>query len=107
VLRRRRRDYAVLKALGFTRRQVLTTVGWQATITVLAPVLVGVPLGIIGGQVAWRGFARLIGVLDSAVFPIVAITVVAVLAVILTYLVCMVPAALASRVRPAAALRSE
>ena len=107
VLRRRRRDYAVLKALGFTRRQVLTTVGWQATITVLVPVLLGVPLGIIGGQVAWRGFAQLIGVLDSTVFPVVAIAVVAVSAVVLTYLVCLVPAALASRVRPAAALRSE
>ena len=34
AVRRRRRDLALLKALGFTRRQVSATIAWQATSTI-------------------------------------------------------------------------
>src|SRR4029077_3494138 len=44
-VRRRRRDLAVLKTLGFTRWQVLRTVGWEASALAAAALLAGIPLG--------------------------------------------------------------
>jgi hypothetical protein len=49
-VRRRRRDLAILKTLGFERIQVSQTVAWQATTFALLATLVGVPLGIAGGR---------------------------------------------------------
>jgi ABC-type antimicrobial peptide transport system permease subunit len=46
TVRRRRRDLAVLKALGFTRRQVMMTVAVQATVVLGIALLIAVPLGI-------------------------------------------------------------
>ena len=42
-VRRRRRELALLKTLGFTRRQLAATVAWQASVAVAIGVLVGVP----------------------------------------------------------------
>ena len=50
--RRRRRDFAILKALGMFRRQVSAITAWQAsTLTGLA-LLAGLPLGIAAGR--WK-----------------------------------------------------
>jgi hypothetical protein len=48
-VRRRRRDLALLKALGFTRRQMAETVAWQSSVAVSIGIMVGVPLGIVVG----------------------------------------------------------
>jgi hypothetical protein len=45
-VRRRRRDLAILKTLGFTRGQVSATVAWQATTLAVVALLVGMPLGV-------------------------------------------------------------
>jgi hypothetical protein len=44
VTRHRRRDLAILKTIGFTRRQLSRTVAWQSTVIVLVAIAVGVPL---------------------------------------------------------------
>ncbi len=49
-VRRRRRDLALLKTLGFTQRQLAATVAWQSTIAVALGVVVGIPLGIVAGR---------------------------------------------------------
>ena len=49
-IRRRRRDLAVLKTLGFVRRQVSATVAWQATTLAVIALVLGVPLGIAAGR---------------------------------------------------------
>ena len=49
-IRRRRRDLAILKVLGFERKQVRQVVAWQATTIVAIAVLIGVPLGIAAGR---------------------------------------------------------
>jgi hypothetical protein len=41
-VRRRRRDLALLKTLGFTQRQLATAVAWQASIAAITGVVVGV-----------------------------------------------------------------
>ena len=45
-VRRRRQDLAVLKTIGFTRRQLAATVAWQATVAAIVGSAVGIPLGI-------------------------------------------------------------
>ena len=52
-VRRRRRDMAVLKTLGFTRRQVLGAVAWEATALAAAALLIGIPVGVVAGR--WPG----------------------------------------------------
>ena len=47
-LRRRRRDLAILKTLGFERAQVSRVVTWQATTIVSIAVVIGIPLGVGG-----------------------------------------------------------
>ena len=42
-VRRRRRELALLKTLGFTRRQLAAVVAWQSTIAVGIGVVIGVP----------------------------------------------------------------
>ncbi len=44
-VRRRRRDLALLKTLGFTRRQLSATVAWQSTAAIAVGAVVGIPPG--------------------------------------------------------------
>ena len=53
--RRRRHDFAVLRALGFVRRDLSLTMSWQAISIAAVGVVVGVPLGVIDRPV---GVAR-------------------------------------------------
>ena len=67
AVRRRRRDLALLKTLGFDRRQVQATVAWQATTMGVVGLLVGIPIGVAdrGADVAFRGRrARRLGDID-------------------------------------------
>ena len=57
-VRRRRRDLAPLKALGFTQRQLSAAIAWQSTVAAVTGVVVGTPLGIVIGRQLWILFAR-------------------------------------------------
>lgn len=61
-VRGRRRELGTLRALGFTRRQLHTTVGVQSLATSAAALVIGVPLGLAVGRIAWRLFAGRLGV---------------------------------------------
>ena len=54
AVRRRRRDLAVLRAMGFTRRQTAISVVVMALAIVAIGVLVGVPVGMAIGATLWR-----------------------------------------------------
>ena len=56
-VRRRRRDLALLKVLGFTRAQVGQAVAWQSTISVAVGMLVGIPGGV-GARALAVGLVR-------------------------------------------------
>jgi len=64
-----RRELAILHAVGLTRRQLSEVVGWQAVPLVLTAVVVGTPLGIFLGRVAFSAFARSFDVVDNAATP--------------------------------------
>jgi FtsX-like permease family len=106
-VRQRRRQLALLKALGLTRRQVRGTVAWQASIILLVAAAVGVPLGIAAGRWAWTGFAASLGVVPVTVVPGLALLAGFAGLLVAGNLVTAVPASVAARTRPAAALRAE
>lgn len=106
-VRRRRADLALLKTLGFTRRQLAATVAWQSTVAVAAGALVGVPLGIALGRYLWDLFARQISVVPQPSVPVLTVTLVIAGALAAGNLVAAVPGRAAARVPAAALLRAE
>ena len=68
--RRRRRDLAVLKALGFTSRQLRTTILVQAAVLAGVALAVGVVSGIALGRVGWAALSETIGSPLSARTPL-------------------------------------
>jgi ABC-type antimicrobial peptide transport system permease subunit len=106
-VRRRRRDLALLKTLGFTRRQLLATVVWQASVAAVVGIAVGVPLGIVSGRWLWTLFARAIFAVPSPSVPAGQIIVVAAGALVLAILVAIPPGLFSARTRTSLLLREE
>jgi hypothetical protein len=106
-IRRKRRDLALLKTLGFVKRQVSTTVAWQASSIALISVAVGVPIGIAAGRWAWAAFADTLGVVPEPAVPLLATLLTIPTTVVLANLIAAVPGWIAGRVRPAETLRTE
>jgi ABC-type lipoprotein release transport system permease subunit len=106
-VRRRRRELAVLKVLGFVRSQVRATVAWQSSTLAVVAGLIGVPVGIAAGRTAWDVFADRLGVPASPVIPLLAVALLVPLLVLLANLVAAVPGRVAARMRPATTLRTE
>ena len=102
---RRRRQVALLKVLGFVRRQVLMATCWQALTVVAVGLVIGVPLGIAAGQIVWRTFASHLGAVPVAVVPVGLISIVCVVITAGGVALALGPAAVAVRVSPGEALR--
>jgi hypothetical protein len=107
AVRRRRREFAMLETLGFTRRQVSASVAWQATTVAVIALAVGVPLGIVLGRAGWTALANDLGIVPEPVVPVVGILIAVPVVVLLVNLVAYLPGRLASRISPAAVLREE
>jgi hypothetical protein len=105
--RRRRRELAILKTIGFTRRQVFATVAWQATTVASVGLLIGLPLGLAVGRFVWNVFADDLGVVPEVVTPpgLILLTIPATL--LLANLIATLPGRIAARTQPAVALRAE
>jgi hypothetical protein len=107
LVRRRRRELALLKALGMTRSQVRAVIAWQTTLTLLIAVAVGGALGIAGGRLAWHAFAGSLGVVPIVEVPVAALILGLVALVLAGNLLASLPAAVAARTRPGVGLRTE
>ena len=68
--RRRRRDLAILQTLGLTRGQLRSIIAWQTLTLLVVALVVGLPLGIIAGRLAWAAFATSLGVVPVTVVPL-------------------------------------
>jgi ABC-type lipoprotein release transport system permease subunit len=105
--RARRRDLAVLRALGFSRSQILRTLTWQSSIYAVGALAIGVPVGVALGRAAWRVYATNLGAVPEVVVPWPALVVAAGAAIVLAATVALIPAASVARTRPGAVLRAE
>jgi ABC-type lipoprotein release transport system permease subunit len=68
--RRSRRDYAILKVLGMTRRDLRAVTFCQAATVTAGALIVGIPLGIAGGRWAWQLFAGQAGLPPDTITPL-------------------------------------
>jgi hypothetical protein len=106
-VRRRRQDLAVLKTIGFTRRQLAATVAWQATAAALVGSAVGIPLGIALGRWLWTAFARQIYAVPQPAVPVLSLVLLPLCALALVNLAAALPGRSAARTPAALALRAE
>jgi ABC-type antimicrobial peptide transport system permease subunit len=106
-VRRRRRELALLKTLGFVRRQLVAAVAWQSSIAVTIGVLIGVPVGILLGRTLWDLFAREIDAVPVPNVPGVTIVLIVVGALVLANVVASIPGRMAARTSTALVLREE
>ena len=106
-VRRRRRDLALLKTLGFTQRQLAAAVSWQASVAAIVGLVVGVPGGIALGRWLWTLFARAIYTVPEPSVPVLDIVAVALGALVLANLVAAIPGRIAARTPTALILRAE
>ena len=106
-VRRRRRELAVLRTMGFVRRQVWLSVFWQTATLVAIALVVGIPLGALLGRFAWNVFAEDLGAIPEAQVAWVPFLLAIPAALLLAGIVAAVPAWLAGRMRPSVALRAE
>jgi putative ABC transport system permease protein len=108
-IRERRRDFAVLKTLGFTPAQIVGSVLWGGAMLAVVAIAVGIPLGLLASRVVFdilssaagigTGVGELPGVLWLApLLPIV---------LLVTALASAIPARIASSLQVAEALRYE
>ncbi|HSZ35923.1 MAG TPA: FtsX-like permease family protein [Acidimicrobiales bacterium] len=102
---RRRHEMGLLKTLGFLNRQVGATVFWQATTLAVIGLVVGIPIGLVVGGIAWRTFATNLGVVPLAVVDGALIVAIAVGVFVVASLLSVGPAVIAARSRPGQLLR--
>jgi len=107
VVRRRGRDLAVLKTLGFVRSQVRAAVAWQVTTLLVVALILAIPVGFAAGRWAWDTFAGTIGFVPEPIVKWVPIIVLIPAAVLLGNLIATLPARAAARTRPAEVFRTE
>lgn len=106
-VRSRRRELALLKALGFTRRQLLVSVTLQSTSILFVGILLGMPLGIAFGRWLWSRFAEQISAVPHPVVPLQSLVLIALVGLALANLVAALPGRIAARTPTALMLRSE
>jgi ABC-type lipoprotein release transport system permease subunit len=92
----RRRELALLRALGCSARDLRRSVRWHALSVAAISVVVGLPLGVAIGRTATRVFLADLGVDDSMVVPVGALIVVAGVAALAALLASVGPARTAS-----------
>jgi len=106
-VRRRRRDRALLKALGFTHRQLAAAVACQASCAAITGIVIGVPAGIALGRWLWTLFARQIYAVPHPTVPVLSVVLVAIGALAMVNAVAALPGHSAARSTTALLLRAE
>ncbi len=104
---RRRREIAILRSLGFTRRQVRASVAWQATTLAVVGVVVGIPLGVLIGRLIWRLVADATPVKYVPPFAALVVLIVVPAALLIANALAAWPARRAARLQAAEILRTE
>ena len=106
--RRRRGDLAVMRALGCRPRQAAGVIHWQGFFIAMSALVLGFPIGLIGGRLLWNAIADGTNVLSVIETPWRAIAIVAVVATLAAaFVLAAGPAWTANRRRAHVDLRAE
>ena len=106
-IRRRRRELAVLRTIGFRRRDVRAAIAYQSTILTVLGLAVGIPLGVVVGRLVWRAVADGLGVAAQFDLSVLAVVLLAAGALLVANVIGAIAAQAAIRDRPATALAVE
>jgi FtsX-like permease family len=106
-VRRRRRDFAILRALGFTSWQVRGTLWCQALALAGLALVIGVPAGIACGRLCWQVFAHQLGITPVVAVPLAVLAVMAAGWLAAAAMIAALPGEAATRNRAARTLHSE
>jgi ABC-type lipoprotein release transport system permease subunit len=107
VARTRRADFAVLRALGMTRRATRGVFNVQGTAVAVIGLLVGIPVGVVLGRVVWRLIAQSVPLEDVPDNAVLGLVVIVVATLVIVNLLALWPGRRAARLHPAQVLRSE
>jgi len=107
AIRRRRKEIATLRTLGFTPRQAGFALVWAALCATAFGVVIGAPVGVALGFVVWRQLATSIGIATDAAVSWAMLGALLVASLVGALLISWIPARRAARLRPADALRGE
>ena len=107
AVRRRRRDVAVLQAMGSTSRGVMSVGVAQGATIAAVGLLIGVPLGIVTGRWLWIALANEFGTLAEPVVPSAGLIALVMLVAVVACLAGALPTLAGLRHRPADVLRAE
>ncbi len=105
--RRRRRDFAVLRAIGLLRRQLNAVTAWQITTLTGLALLAALPIGVAAGRGAWMLFADEVGLSAGAITPLPLILAMIPATILAANAITLPPGRRCARLNPAAVLRSE
>lgn len=106
-VRRRRRDFATLRALGMTRGGTRAILNMQGTAIAVVGLVIGVPLGVALGRIAWRLVTERVPLDFVGPLALAAVLVLAVGALVVVNLLAVLPGRRAAQLRPAEVLRAE
>lgn len=107
VGRARRREIAVLRALGFTPRQVRVSAAWQATTFAVISAAAATVIGIVGGRAVWEAYATRLEIVPEPALAWAGMGIVVVATIVLCNLVALLVGWHAARTHPAGDLRTE
>jgi ABC-type lipoprotein release transport system permease subunit len=106
-INRRRRDFAICKTLGFTRRDVARAIAWQSSTFIVVSLVFGLVIGVIAGRALWSVYANQLGILNVPRIPLVTLLLIIPSAALLANGLALLPARSAAGTRPAIVLRAE
>ena len=105
--RRRSQTFAVLRALGLTRREAKYVLNSQGTTIGLVGLLVGIPIGVVIGRWGWSYIAAQVPLDDVAPSAWLAVAVVVPGVLLVVNALAVWPGRRVAHLRPAEILRSE
>jgi ABC-type lipoprotein release transport system permease subunit len=105
-VREHRQDFAILSALGMSRGQTRRSVLIHATLTASVVCALGIPLGVLAGNMAWNRIADNLLVVVQTSVPALALVVVALALLAIANIAALFPTAAVSRRPPATLLRA-
>jgi hypothetical protein len=103
----RAHDFAVLRALGLTRRGTRLLLNVQGTVVFLVGLLFGIPFGVALGRTGWKLVARSVPLAQVSPIAVLALLLLVPTALLLAQLLAFGPGRRVAHLRPGEVLRTE
>jgi hypothetical protein len=107
TMRRRRGDFAVLRALGFRPTDLRASSSWYGACVAAVAIVAGIPLGVVVGRIAFRALTKDLGLEGGFVVPPLSLSITALAALVALQVLTGVRGKRVARVSAAEVLRSE